>query len=804
MNTIIIRVLVILFLSFLSSITAEFSEFEQSVLKDSQSIRAISMGNAYTALGEGVGTLFYNPAGLAQGGVIYGFQDLDNKNEQYENNSLRYIYRAPFAFSQQQVKNLDGDTADITSFGFGRKGSRGVDWGVTYKSIQTKVNNVSTAGSSADLGIIIHLLRNMNIGVMLQDGYTNNIDIPSTFKTGIALFSQKKELLFTTDLVYKTIDGETSYTLNSGMEYHLSDGLVVRGGYFDRSITAGVNFIFPFFEIEYGVVSSQENSNQNRHLLGFRIGRGLATYKNRRRYTMFKPDSYAEFTLAGNLVEGKSEASLLGGHKIGSNDLLSMINQSIEDDTCKGYIINIKSLSSSITSVALIQEIRNSLLKAKAKGKHVYIYLDGWASLPEYYLASIGDTIVMPELGSLSHLGLKLEITKANHFFDNFGLKEEVVAAGEHKGDWHAQSGPLTSRQKYHTQDVLDQLYSMVITEIKEQRTISDNVFETVFDGRFITATEAKELGLVDKLGYYDDFIKSIERQAPDTRLDRALLSEFVSDYSSPLIGLNVIPVIEIDGVIRSGRSGSGFFFGGKTTGAEDVEDQVQAILDTPFIRGVVLRVNSPGGSMLAADRMYKAINKLQKANKLVYTSFGNMAASGGYYVAMNTHKIVANETTLTGSIGVISSYLSYKGLQDTLGIEHESFTTGKYMELLSPNKSMTDDELFLLTQHQDKYYEIFVKNVQHSRHLTTDEVYDIAQGQVFTGKDALRLKIVDDIGSFQDTVNALAKDLNISHPNVVVMRSESNDFFSLDNISMSVTVSMLKQFIKTPLKSIF
>jgi len=807
MSTMFCRLISFLFVFFFPVVVlAEITTFEQSVLKDTQSIRAVSMGNAYTALGEGMGALFYNPAGLAQRGVQYGYQDLDNKDNVYDYNDLRVVYMSPFAYSQYNAKDFDGNSAEVTTIGYGKRGSRGIDWGISYKTMTTRINGITSTGVAADLGVLMHLFPFMNLGIMLQDGYTKDIEIPSTFKTGVALFNRRRELILTSDIVYSTNDGDTVYKLNSGAEYHLSDGLIVRGGYFDGFITGGVNLVFPFVELEYAVMNSQED-DQNRHLLGFKFGRGLSAYKHRRRYTMFKPESYAEFAIGGNVVEGKSEISLFGGMKVGSNDLLSMIHESIEDDTCKGYIVSVGHLSSSLTSIALVQEIRNALEKAQEKGKKVYIYLDGWVTLPEYYLASVGDYVVMPELGSMSHLGLKLDVTKAQGLYGNFGVQETVVTGGEHKGGMHPQTGSLTPKQRHRTQDTLDQLYRLVLTDIREDRDVSDNVIETYFDGRLFTATEALEAGLVDQLGYFDDLVTHIEvgdGQKEGTDLDREHLSEFVADKTPSLIGLNKIPVIEIDGTIQSGQSRSGFFFGGKTTGAEDVEEHVNTILGAPFVKGVILRVNSPGGSMIASDRIYRAIERLKDANKVVYTSFGNVAASGGYYVSMGSDKIMANDTTLTGSIGVISSYMSYEGLQETLGIGHETFTTGKYMDMMSPNKRMTEEEKFLLNQHQDTFYQRFINLVQDNREFTDDEVLDVAQGQIFTGAEALEVNLIDDIGDYQDTIDALAKDLSMSYANVVVMRSNSEGLFSTDSNQVTATFNLVRSLMKLPLTSVW
>eukprot|EP01047_Picozoa_sp_COSAG01_P000355 COSAG01_NODE_6_length_54687_cov_500.907599_24_plen_242_part_00 len=186
---------------------------------------------------------------------------------------------------------------------------------------------------------------------------------------------------------------------------------------------------------------------------------------------------------------------------------------------------------------------------------------------------------------------------------------------------------------------------------------------------------------------------------------------------------------------------------------------------------------------MIAADQMYEATQRFRKEGKVVYTSMGNMAASGGYYVAMGTDKIFANTLSLTGSIGVMSSYYSLEGLYQILGISHESIKTGKYMDLFSSKTETDPAHLKLIHAHQQDSYRRFSRKVMIQRHLNQAEVFSVAQGQIFTGKQAKSSKLVDEIGSFQDSIKALSKAIDVPEDRLIFIRKKAQTTFSLGDI---------------------
>ena len=276
------------------------------------------------------------------------------------------------------------------------------------------------------------------------------------------------------------------------------------------------------------------------------------------------------------------------------------------------------------------------------------------------------------------------------------------------------------------------------------------------------------------------------------------------------MINLNRIAVLEVDGVIGLGASQSDVLFGKASTGADDFDKIVDDLVKRRWIKGIVLRVNSPGGGALAADRMYNAINRLKESGKTVYTSMGNIAASGGYYVAVNSDRLYANMSTLTGSIGVISSHINFMALHQELGVKNDTLKTGKYMDIYSQSKPLSADERLILQHRSNFVYKTFVDKVKQNRLYTDTEVYNVAQGQIYTGSQALELNMIDEIGGFYDTVDDLATSLDIDNPELVYYRRQSSLMSGIANnsvikkvkTSLSQSLSMYMTQLFSPLKT--
>ena len=774
----VISLTLIVTMSQLHALHAE--DLQYSTLKNGLGLRPLTMGNAFTAVAENGEGSFYNPAGVSNAGFKISMEQLDQNQTVYDDFSTTNLYLSPFAISLYQRQLPNNDHVRVQSYSMATKTKLGLSWGINYKTVQTRTSTLSQDGWSSDIGLLAHLTPQIDLGLVAKDIISNEVDIPSTWVTGIAYRPFKNALLLSSDLKYESVDGKNALKSSVGVEAILTEGFTVRSGLSENNLSGSVSLKLPIGEISYGIISPT-NGDDPTYLLAGTLGLGSSRSDlDKERYTLFKKDAYAIFELSGNLISGQSEISLLGGNKIGMNDLLKLVENAKNDKSCKGFIIKLGDVSSSITSIGLIQELRQTLLQAKEKGKTILVYLENSSSLAEYYLASCATKIIMPELGSLSNLGLELEITKTKVLFKNFGFGTQTIKNGTYKASLNSSSDDLSKEEHILLESLVQSLYRQAISDIQKSRTLEWAVVESAFNGRIVGATEAKAKGLIDEIGYYktlESLAKLKKADPKNSDFDEITYPLSYFEESTNMSTLfhfsNQIAVIEVDGSIHDGESNSNILFGGKSTGAEDIDAIIQSIKKNSSIQGVIVRINSPGGSGIASDRIYHALKelKIKLDKKPLYAVMGNMAASGGYYIALACDRIYANRGTLTGSIGVISQYQNQETFNKMLGIQKEVIKTGKFVDMGSKNRPLTKEEVDMIQSHQTEMYNAFKGKVKENRKLTEEQVLPLAQGQIFTGEEAFDLKLVDKLGNFYTAVNDITIERNFKKPQVIVYR---------------------------------
>jgi protease-4 len=379
----------------------------------------------------------------------------------------------------------------------------------------------------------------------------------------------------------------------------------------------------------------------------------------------------------------------------------------------------------------------------------------------------------MPPMGAISQLGIQFELLKFDDAMKKFGIDYQFIDSGKYKVSTSPFSPKLDLSQKLTIKNSLENIMAKVKSDIQESRS-DDSVDSAIYDGRIISAETAKEWGLIDHVGFWSD-MKTIIGKDITNKQDLELAGLGIYQDDSPYDYLwspfNKIVVVEIDGPIQSGQNRADILFGGVNTGADEIAAIFNALKKDVFLKGVILRVNSPGGSIIASDQILHSIQEFRSTTgKPVYASMGNVAASGGYYIAMGSDQIFANPATITGSIGVVSGFFNFSGFEKNWGISSESLSTGKYMDAYSPHQPISQDAVAMLYNYQQESYLQFKSLVQDSRNLTDDEVSAVAQGQFMTGEEALSFGLVDQIGSYSDTVEAMEDDLGLSSSRLVVI----------------------------------
>lgn len=408
-------------------------------------------------------------------------------------------------------------------------------------------------------------------------------------------------------------------------------------------------------------------------------------------------------------------------------------------------------------------ELRGAIKDFKTSGKPIYAYSE-LAMNKEYYIASAADKIYMTPTSDIYINGFAANAMFYRGSLDKLGITPEVIKIGKYKNapDQYTEK-EMTEGQREVINAILDDLYGRLVSSIAEDRKLDPEKVKEIIDTAPHRATAAKELGLVDGAKYRDEVYEDLQKQLGYKKEDklRTVDSSAYSEIEPSSLGLNNgnrVAVIYASGAINTGRSNSSPF-GGNFIGADTIVEAVNQAAEDESIKAIVLRVDSPGGSALASDLMWHAIENAKK-KKPVVVSMADYAASGGYYISCNANKIVAEPSVLTGSIGVFMGKPNVKGFYDWLGVTNEYVLRGKNAGLFRETESWTDEERAKFQEQANNiYYTDFVPKVAKGRGMTEEAVNEIGQGHVWTGQQAKENGLIDELGGLEKAIE-IAKSL--------------------------------------------
>ncbi len=402
-----------------------------------------------------------------------------------------------------------------------------------------------------------------------------------------------------------------------------------------------------------------------------------------------------------------------------------------------------------------LQELRDALVDFKESGKPLYAYLE-YGGDREYYLASAADKIFLMPASTLDLTGVATYQVFLRGTFDKIGVTPDI----HHVGDFKTASNQYTEKGYTPSHRAMDEwlnreLYEQIVDGIAHGRKKSDAEVRALIDQGPFLAENARRAGLVDDVIYEDQVADKLEdgESGELSTIDAA-------DYgrvSTP--GFNRGPriaVIYAVGAIVSGRSGFDPL-NGQTVGSETLIESIRSARKDSSVRAILLRVDSPGGSATASDAIWREL-MLARDEKPLIVSMSDLAASGGYYIAMPGHAIVAQPSTLTGSIGIFGGKFITGGVYEKLGANIDSTSIGKHAEMNSPARPYNADELKKVTEQLESFYTQFVAKVAAARGKTPDQINAIAEGRVWTGRQASQNGLVDVLGGL-DTAIGLAKE---------------------------------------------
>ncbi len=410
-------------------------------------------------------------------------------------------------------------------------------------------------------------------------------------------------------------------------------------------------------------------------------------------------------------------------------------------------------------------ELREAIRDFKTSGKPVYAYMEIGMNR-EYYIATAADKIFLAPAGDLYVNGFAAEAMFYKGSLDKLGIEAEVIQIGpkyKNAPDQYTKT-EMGEGQQEVTNAILDEYVKQFSTAIAESRKKSVDEVISIIDGAPYHARQAKEIGLIDDAATEAEVYDRLKKQlgySENSEL-RTIRTNAYKEIPSDSLGLNNgerIAVIFASGGINLGSSSNGIF-GGQMVGSDTVVRAVTDAANDNGIKAIILRVDSPGGSALASDQMWHAIEAAKAKGKPVVVSMADVAASGGYYISTNADKIVAEPTTITGSIGVFMGKPVVKGLYEWLGITNQYTLRGKNAGIFRSTEKWTPEERAKMVEQTDNiYYDDFLPKVAAGRNMDAEKANSIGQGRVWTGTQAKENGLIDEFGGMEKAI-AIAKEL--------------------------------------------
>ncbi|OIQ22592.1 MAG: signal peptide peptidase SppA [Flavobacterium sp. MedPE-SWcel] len=465
--------------------------------------------------------------------------------------------------------------------------------------------------------------------------------------------------------------------------------------------------------------------------------------------------------------------------KEGLTDVLNAIDAAQSDDKIKGITIT---NNTTLLGMAQNKALRDKLKEFKKSGKFIVSYSDTY-SQTDYYLNSVADTLYLNPVGELDFKGLSSEVMFYKDLQEKTGIKMEVIRHGKFKAAVEPfLSNEMSPANREQISTLLGSIWSTVSTDIAESRNLpldSINSIATRLGAR--TPSMAKASKLIDKIGYIDQYEDGI-RHALNLNKDEEINTVSILDYI-PTGELNDIMALTEDKIAVIYAQGE--IKGGKGTltsiGEIAIRDALKAAIEDENVKSIVLRVNSPGGSALASELMWRDI-ELAKKEKPVVVSMGNYAASGGYYISCNADRIFTEPTTITGSIGVFGVLPNFTQLSENVGIHTEQVNTHENAAGYSVFTPLKENTRAIIQEGVESVYDTFITRVAEGRKMTKEQVDALGQGRVWSGTDAVKNGLADEIGGLDDAIAYAAKlgeTEEYSTENFPKFERNLEDFFS-------------------------
>lgn len=522
-----------------------------------------------------------------------------------------------------------------------------------------------------------------------------------------------------------------------------------------------------------------------------------------------KPNSILTIQLNGEIFDRTSDnlfdqidfLSMSSKNTFGLNNILQSIRKAATDDNIKGIYLDLTEIQGNFGALATTEEIRNALLQFKTSGKFIYSYSNLGYSQKSYYLATAADKIYVNPESPLLLAGMSSSISFYKETLDKLGIQPEVVKVGKFKSAVEPFiSTEMSEANRRQVQRYLDSSWGTIVKGISESRRISVDSIQAITDKFDIyTTKQFCDWGFFDGTFYEDEMLALLKKETNSDNTAK-LNTIGLNDYRkapqvSSATGKDKIAIVYAQGEIGSEQS--------NTSIGPELAKTIRKVREDDKVKAIVLRVNSPGGSALTSEIIWREVDLATRKKPLI-VSMGNVAASGGYYISCAADTIVADPSTLTGSIGIFGLFFSgEKLIKDKMGIytnvvktnEHSDFGGSYPLPLPISSRPLTAYEKNVLQNYVNQGYETFLNRVMAGRGISHDSLHAIAQGRVWTGEDALKIGLVDVLGGMDDAVKIAAAKAGLEHYSIVEYPAEKNPVEELLNsLTGSIKMRMMKE----------
>jgi protease-4 len=597
------------------------------------------------------------------------------------------------------------------------------------------------------LGTLYHVRPNISLGFVIDrinEPDFNSVKQRRLYRPGMAL-------RFLDDKVTLSADGRWK----EGEDFDLLEGNF-------RVRTEGMFLIGMTFNFDQSKAGFQGRTRSGDQFAGgsYFVDMGAVTYGsvvNGNKTGFLKLGSDIKEEPRGNILFSSPRPSILS--------VITSLRKGAENNDIDNLLIKIDGLK---VSLGAAQEIRESILEYRRKGKNVTVFLNQGDNLA-YYLASAANNIIMNPSGYLELRGLAATATFYKGAMDKLGIKAQVIATGPHKtyADPFTETG-LSDEAREQIDWLLDDIYNQFVDDIGRGRNIHSEKIKNKIDNGPYTAKDAYDSGLVDKLMHYDELIDGLKKHGKGDLLN--LQSYYSKDfYNDRWSEPKKIAIVYAAGSIAPGVSGYSFYHG-TTLGSSTLSKAIKTARTDSDIKAVVLRVDSPGGDMFASFDIYRELELLIGKKPLVISMAG-VAASGGYYISCPGDEILANPATITGSIGVVMGKPDLSGLHDKIGINKETIVRGKHADIRSMSRPATDEEIDLVKDQIWQYYDDFKSKVSSWRKIDIDSVEAFAGGRVWTGRQAKEFGLIDTYGGIWDAIELARQKAGIDSKDKIELK---------------------------------